>query len=120
MIKKVTLAFATLALAVGGAALVAPAAHADSSASTSAGARATFTSDGEIFRLYDTKCDGYSVYLVYKLRGGSEQRIDFSGGCNKSGEYNKDFTEDSKVEYKACVNVNNALDKCSAWSTDYA
>jgi hypothetical protein len=120
MVKKVALTLGALALAVGGAALTAPAANADSSASTSAGAKATFTSDGEIFKLYDTKCDGYTVYIVYKLRGGSEQRIDFSGGCNDHGEYNKDWYEDSKVEYKACVNVNNAPDKCSAWSTDYA
>ena len=120
MIKKAALTFGALALAIGGAALAAPAANADSSANTSAGARATFTSDGEIFKLYDNKCDGYSVYLVYKLRGGSENRIEFSGGCNKNGEYNKEVSEGSKVEYKACVNVNNAPDKCSAWSTDFA
>lgn len=120
MVKKAALTLGALALAIGGAAMVAPAAHADSSANTSAGARATFTSDGEVFKLYDNKCDGYSVYLVYKLRGGSENRIDFSGGCNKSGSYDKDFAEGSKVEYKACVNVNNLPDKCSAWSTDFA
>jgi hypothetical protein len=120
MVKKVALTLGALALAFGGAALVAPAAQADSSANTSAGAKATFKSDGEIFTLHDTKCDSYTVYLVYKLRGGDEQRIEFSGGCNKSGEYNKDFREDSKVEYKACVNVNNGSDKCSAWSTDFA
>ncbi|MEV6714601.1 hypothetical protein AB0M48_21500 [Lentzea sp. NPDC051208] len=114
------LTLGALALAFGGAAAIAPAAHADSSAKTSAGARATFTSSDEVFKLYDEKCDGYSVYLVYKLRGGSEQRIEFSGGCNKSGKYDKNFSEGSKVEYKACVNVNNARDKCSAWSTDFA
>ncbi|WP_158853080.1 hypothetical protein [Saccharothrix deserti] len=119
MVKKVALTLGALALAFGSAVLVTPAAHADSSASTT-GAEATFTSDGEIFRLYDTKCDGNPVYLVYKLRGGSENRMDFSGGCDKSAKYDKDFAENSRVEYKACVNINNAVDKCSGWSTDTA
>jgi hypothetical protein len=120
MIKKVAVTLgATAALAMAGAAFTAPAAYADSSAKTT-GARATFTSDGEIFRLYDTSCDGNPVYLVYKISGGSENRIDFSGGCDKSGEYNKSYAENTRVEYKACVNIDLAPDRCSGWSTDYA
>ena len=119
MIKKAALTLGAFALALGGAALVAPAAQADSSASIT-GAKATFTSAGEIFRLYDTKCDGNPVYLVYKLRGGSENRMDFSGGCDKSAKYDKDFKEGSRVEYKVCVDIRPGLDKCSGWSTDTA
>src|SRR5689334_21471797 len=54
MIKKAAITVgATAALALAGAAFTAPAAYADSSAKTT-GARATFTSEGEVFRLYDT------------------------------------------------------------------
>lgn len=120
MIKRAALTFgATLALAVAGAAFAAPAAYADSSAKIT-GAKATFTSHAEIFRLYDTSCDGNPVYLRYKINGGSENRIDFSGGCNKNGEYNKSYAEGAKVEYKACVDIRPGIDKCSGWSTDYA
>ena len=111
---------AVAAMAVVGAAFTTAAASADSSANTTAGAKATFTSSGEIFRLYDTKCDGNPVYLVYKINGGSENRIDYSGGCDTNGEYNKSYAENTRVEYKACVNINNLPDKCSGWSTDYA
>ncbi|MGB3444844.1 MAG: hypothetical protein WBA97_39405 [Actinophytocola sp.] len=120
MIKKAALTVgASLALAMAGAAFAAPAAYADSSASTT-GARATFTSHGEIFRLYDTACDGNPVYLVYKINGGSENRHDFSGGCDKSAEYNKSYAEGARVEYKACVNIKPGVDRCSGWSTDTA
>lgn len=119
MIKKAALTLSGLALALGGAALIAPAAQADSSASIT-GARATFTSDGDIFRLYDTRCDGNPVYLVYKLRGGSENRMDFSGGCNQFAKFNKNFAEGSRVEYKVCVDIRPGVDKCSGWTTDTA
>lgn len=121
MIKKMAVTVgAAAALALAGAAFTAPAAYADSSANTTAGAKATFTSDGEVFKLYDTKCDGNPVYLVYKISGGSENRIDYSGGCGTHGEYNKSYAENTRVEYKACVNIDNGFDKCSGWSTDYA
>jgi hypothetical protein len=121
MIKKVAVTLgATAALALAGAAFTATAAYADSSANTTAGAKATFTSSGEIFRLYDTNCDGNPVYLVYKVSGGSENRIDYSGGCDTHGEYNKSYAENTRIDYKACVNINNLPDKCSGWSTDYA
>jgi hypothetical protein len=119
MIKKAALTLSGLALALGGAALIAPAAQADSSASIS-GARATFTSEGDIFRLYDTKCDDNPVYLRYKVDGGSENRMKFSGGCNKSAKYDKNFSEGSRIEYKACVDIRPGVDKCSGWTTDTA
>ncbi|MFC4852381.1 hypothetical protein [Actinophytocola glycyrrhizae] len=120
MIRRAAITFgAALALAIGGAAFTAPAAHADSSAKET-GVKATFTSHGEIFRLYDTSCDGNPVYLVYKINGGSENRHDFSGGCNNSAEYNKSYSEGALVEYKACVNIRLGIDRCSGWSDDDA
>lgn len=120
MIKKVAVTLgATAALALAGAAFTAPAAFADSTANTT-GAKATFTSDGEIFRLYDTSCDGNPVYIIYKISNSSENRIDYSGGCDTNGSYNKSYAENTRVDYKACVNINNLPDRCSGWSTDYA
>jgi hypothetical protein len=119
MVKKVALSLGALALAFGGAVLVAPAAHASSSASIP-GAKATFNPDGEIFKLSDTACDDNPVYLRYSLRGGSENRHDFASGCNKSITYNKEFAEGSRVDYRVCVNVRGGVDKCSGWTTDYA
>ncbi|WP_086661034.1 hypothetical protein [Lentzea kentuckyensis] len=120
MIKKAALTLgASLALAVGGAMLTMPAAHADSSASTT-GARATFQSDGEIFRLYDTGCDGNPVYLVYRINRGSENRHDMGGGCNSSAKYDKSYSEGTRIDYKACVNIQPGIDRCSGWSTDTA
>jgi hypothetical protein len=120
MIKKAALTLgASLALAVGGAMLAMPAAHADSSASIT-GAKGTFTSSGEIFRLYDTSCDGNPVYLVYKINNGAENRHDFSGGCNKSAEYNKSYSEGARIDYKVCVDIRPGIDRCSGWSTDTA
>ena len=119
MVKKAALTLGALALALGGAALIAPAAQADSSASVPGG-RATFNSDREIFRVYDTVCDANPVYLVLKFPGGSENRLDFSGGCDKSATYDKEFKEGSSVKYKVCVNVRGGLDKCSGWTNDIA
>ncbi|MCT2586087.1 hypothetical protein [Actinophytocola gossypii] len=120
MIKKAAITLgASLALAAGGAMFTAPVAHADSSASTT-GARATFTSYGEVFRLYDTKCDGNPVYLVYSVNNGTENRHNFSGGCGESAKYNKSFAEGAYVEYKACVDIRPGIDKCSGWSDDNA
>ncbi len=119
MVKKAALTLGALALALGGAALAAPAAHADSSAKID-GARATFTSDGEVFRLYDTKCDGNPVYLRYKVNSGGENRLNFSGGCNESATYNLDFAEGALVEYRVCVDIRPGVDRCSGWASDRA
>ncbi len=120
MIKKVAVTLgATAALAMAGAAFTAPAAYADSTASIT-GAKGTFTSYGEVFKLYDTSCDGNPVYLRYKINGGSENRINYSGGCGTHGTYNKSYAEGARVEYKACVNIELSVDRCSGWSTDYA
>lgn len=107
------------ALAVGGVLFAAPAASADSSA-TIQGARATFTSYGEVFRLYDTQCDSNPVYLVYKVNGGAEHRLDYSGGCGTHATYNLSFGEGVRITYKACVNIRPGFDRCSGWTSDIA
>jgi hypothetical protein len=108
-----------ITLAVGGVVLAAPAAYADSRAAID-GARATFTSYGEVFRLYDTRCDSNPVYMVYKVNGGSEHRLDYSGGCGTHATYNLSFSEGARVTYKACVNIRPGFDRCSGWTTDLA
>lgn len=107
----------TLTAAVGSTFLAAPAAYADSSAAIS-GATATFTSYGEVFRLYDTACDGNPVYLKYSVNNGSERRLDHSGGCNTHAVYNLSFAEGARISYQACVNIRPGFDRCSGLATD--
>ena len=108
-----------IAALFGASLLNGPMAAADSSASIS-GARATFTSHGEVFKLYDTSCDGNPVYLRYKINGGSENRLDYSGGCDTHASYNLSFAEGARVEYRACVDIRPGVDRCSGWSSDRA
>lgn len=119
LIRRLSVAGASTALAIGGVFLAAPAAYADSRA-TIEGARATFTSHGEVFRLYDTQCDSNPVYLKYKVDGGSEHRLDYSGGCGTHAKYNMSFREGARIEYWACVNVRPGFDNCSGPATDRA
>lgn len=119
MVKKVALTLGALALALGGAASVVPAAHADSSAQVR-GAKATFTSNGDVFRLYDTACDGSPVYLEYRLGSGSVKRRTFTAGCDKSIKWAMDFTEGTLVNYRACVDLTAGIDRCSPWRADRA
>ncbi len=93
-----------------------PAAHADSRASIE-GARATFVSNGEVFRLYDTKCDSNPVFLDYTVQG-KRHRIDYSGGCGTHGTYNLSLPENKRITYKACVNIRPGRDRCSGPTTD--
>lgn len=110
----------TAVAALFGASLInGPSALADSSASTT-GARATFTSYGEVFKLYDTSCDGNPVYLRYKVNGGGENRLNHSGGCDTNASYNLSFSEGAKVEYRACVDIRPGIDRCSGWASDVA
>ena len=60
------------------------------------------------------------MYLVYKINGGSENRHDFSGGCNNNAEYNKSYAEDTEIRYKACVDIRPGFDRCSGWTDDNA
>lgn len=98
--RKIATAAATL---VGAVALFPSPASADSQAAIE-GARATFTSSGEIFRLYDTACDGNPVYLKYWFNG-VERRLDHSGGCGTHAAWNLDLPENRRITYQACVNI---------------
>ncbi len=123
MIKKTALTLGALALAFGGAVMVAPAAQADSSAQVR-GAKATFisdfASDDEAFRLHDTACDGSPVYLQYRLGSGSVRTRTFPAGCNKSITWRMDFPEGALVNYRACVDLTAGIDRCSPWKADRA
>ncbi len=107
------------AFLLAGAALLlaAPAAYANSAANID-GARATFQSGtGGVFQLFDTKCDSHPVFLDYTVEG-RRSRIDFSGGCGKSGTYNLRLPRGKHVTYKACVNIQHGFDRCSGKSDD--
>lgn len=114
MVKKAALTLG--ALVFGGTALIAPAAHADSSASVP-GAKATFTSSPAAFRVYDTACDGNSVYLVYRI-GGRERRLDLSIGCDESVSLGLLIAKGTRIDYKVCVSIKAVPDECSVWTTD--
>ena len=115
---SVRLASIGTSFVLAGAALLmaTPAALANGSANID-GARATFTSDGEVFRLYDTKCDAHPVYLQYTYQG-STRTMHFSGGCGKSATFDLDFPENQFITYRACVNIQNLPDRCSGWTSD--
>lgn len=124
MIKKAALTLGALALAIGGAALAAPAVQADSSAQVR-GAKADFASDfasdDEAFRLRDTACDGGPAYLQYRLGSGSVKRRGFTADCNTSSRtWRMDFPEGALVNYRACVDLTHGLDRCSPWRADRA
>jgi hypothetical protein len=118
--KKVALTLgASLAIAIGSAAFIAPSAYAGGNAGVE-GASANFISNGEIFTLHDVACDGNPVYLVYKINGSSENRINLTAGCGSSGEYNKSYSEGTKVQFKVCVDIRPGVDRCSGWTTTTA
>jgi hypothetical protein len=116
--RLLTRAGVAIAVAASGVLLAAPTASASGTA-TIEGAQATFQSHGDVFRLYDTRCDGNPVYLVYKV-AGSEHRLDNSGGCGSHSTYNLSFPNGKGISYKACVDKNAWPDKCSGWTDDVA
>lgn len=77
------------------------------------GASASFQSYGEKFRLWDTACDGKSVYIIYQRLGASKREIRFSDGCGLMGLYDRNFAEGQPIAYKVCVNVVLGSDRCS-------
>lgn len=106
------------ALALFGSA--APAQATTSTSSPDGGAWGKFESYGEHFYLKDSKCDGHSVYIDYKIAGTSKPRIANDGGCNTQTDTNLSLSEGTRVEYKVCTQKEFAPDSCSTWITDYA
>jgi hypothetical protein len=105
-------------LVAGTALLMAtPAAYANTTANIE-GARATFeSSNGGVFRLYDTQCDSDPVFLDYTFQG-HRHRLDYSGGCGTHATYNLHLPPGKKITYKACVNRDARPDKCSGQTDD--
>ena len=58
------------------------------------------------------------MYLVYKINNGSENRLDFSGGCDENSSYDKSYSKGTTVKYKVCVDIRPGVDRCSGWSSD--
>lgn len=116
MRSRLALCMASVPLAVAAIFITAPTASADGAASFP-GARVTFVSNNEVFRLYDTACDGHAVRLEFKL--GNDPTIlrrHHSDGCNTSHTWDESFTEGKRVSYRACVNSVG----CGGWTDDEA
>jgi hypothetical protein len=108
-----------VSLAVAGLFIAVPVASADGAASTT-GVRVTFVSLNEVFRLYDTVCDGRPVYLEYKVNGGSTVRLRHSDGCGTHANYDRSMAEGAAVEYRGCVGTPESTVRCSSWTDDTA
>ena len=115
-------AIATLSLAG------ASAAGADSSrctADSGCAGRATFTSLGEIFHVFDQKADGHSAVVLYWLPGGSGPTLIWnSSGNGTDVKADLELPEGSWITYRVCLGEGGPkqvlLDTCGAPITDYA
>lgn len=117
--SRIALAISAAPLAVAAMFVTTPVASADSEAWTP-GARATFASENEVFRLYDTACDNRTVYLLYRVGTAPTERLNHSGGCNTNSTWNLSFAEGARISYWACVNIPGAADRCSGETNDIA
>jgi hypothetical protein len=106
----------------------ASAAAADSSRCTSdsgCAGRATFTSYGEVFKVYDQLADGHSAVALYWLPDGSGPHMIWnSTGNGTEVTANLEFAEGSWVTYRVCLGEGGPkevlLNTCGATITDYA
>jgi hypothetical protein len=106
----------------------ASAAQADSSRCTSdsgCAGRATFTSYGEVFHVYDQLADGHSAVALYWLPDGSGPHMIWnSGGNGTSVTANLEFAEGSWVTYRVCLGEGGPkqvlLNTCGPTITDVA
>lgn len=118
----VTIVVATLVLTG------ASAAAADSSrctAGSGCAGRATFTSYGEVFTVYDQLADGHSAVALYWLPDGSGPHLIWnSNGNGTSVTANLEFPEGAWVTYRVCLGEGGPKQvltaTCGATITDYA
>lgn len=87
--------------------------------------RATFTSYGEVFHVYDQSADGHSAVALYWLPDGSGPNLIWnSNGNGTDVTANLDFAEGSWVTYRVCLGEYGArqvlTSTCGATITDYA
>ena len=106
----------------------ASAADADSSRCTAdagCAGRATFTSLGEIFHVFDQNADGHSAVVLYWLPDGSGPTLLWnSSGNGTDVKFDLELPEGSWITYRVCLGEFGAkqvlLDTCGAQITDYA
>ncbi|HEV2781476.1 MAG TPA: hypothetical protein VGX25_19005 [Actinophytocola sp.] len=106
----------------------ASAAAADSSRCTAdagCAGRATFTSYGEVFTVFDQLADGHSAVALYWLPDGSGPHLIWnSNGNGTSVTANLEFPEGAWVTYRVCLGEGGPkevlLSTCGATITDYA
>lgn len=87
--------------------------------------RATFTSYGEVFTVYDQSADGHSAVALYWLPDGSGPHLIWNpNGNGTSVTANLEFPEGSWVTYRVCLGEYGLRDvltsTCGATITDYA
>jgi hypothetical protein len=88
------------------------------------GSRVTFTSYGEIFKVYDQVGDGHSAVAVYWLPDGSSHLIWNPNGNGTTVTVNLELPEGSWITYRACLGEYGTktlvAGSCGATITDYA
>ncbi len=122
--KALLIAAAVATLTVAGSS----AAIADSSrctAGTGCAGRATFTSLGEIFHVFDQSADGHSAVALYWLPDGSGPTMIWnSTGNGTDVTANLELAEGSWITYRVCLGEGGPkqvmLETCGAPITDYA
>jgi len=122
--RSVLVVAVTSALLLAGGA----AASADSERCTSGSGcagRVTFTSYGEVFKVYDQLGDGHSAVALYWLPDGTGPHLIWnSGGNGTSVTANLEFPEGDWVTYRACLGEFGTKeilqDTCGATITDLA
>lgn len=116
------------AASIAAVTLTASAADADSSrctADTGCAGRATFTSLGEIFHVFDQLADGHSAVVLYWLPDGSGPTLIWnSNGNGTDVTANLELPEGSWITYRVCLGEFGPkqvlLATCGAQITDYA
>ena len=122
--KALLVAAAVATLTLTGAS----AAAADSSRCTvdsACAGRATFTSLGEVFHVFDQVADGHSAVALYWLPDGSGPTMIWnSNGNGTSVTADLELPEGSWLTYRVCLGEGGPktvmLETCSAPITDYA
>jgi hypothetical protein len=94
-------------------------------AGTGCAGRATFTSLGEIFHVYDQSADGHSAVALYWLPDGSGPTLIWnSGGNGTNVTANLELAEGSWITYRVCLGEFGPkqvlVETCGAPITDYA
>ncbi|MFE7558287.1 hypothetical protein [Kitasatospora sp. NPDC057500] len=102
-----------LATVLTGAALLAAAGPAAASATSVTGAYAYYDPSRNNFGLQDSKADGNSVFIEYWIGGVKQSRIVNYNGNGSWRDYVVTTGEGKSLEWKVCVDISLAPDRCS-------